>query len=318
MNTMSHDEIRQAARAALKVDPAYAAEVRALAQPQAHRFLLWMFLHVTLWIAAAVLIFAAGHWLLHLLAVLVLSNQLHAMTVLQHECGHKSAFRSQLANLWVGRFLAWFIVFPFTSFTECHKHHHRYIGDAERDPDDWNYAAGPFWMFLRIATFAERFTWFSLVRYGREVRNRVLRELCFNLLSMAALFALFAVLGLTYEFLLVFVVPLLMLMFVINPISRGYEHFPMATTPEMDPSRFDLSRNTITVTSRIVGLLWANINYHVEHHVYPGVPFFNLPRLHVLLHDKSFLRDRWLLQRMFREPIRMPVSVDPATRVADR
>ena len=50
------------------------------------------------------------------------------------------------------------------------------------------------------------------------------------------------------------------------------------------------------------GLLWANINYHVEHHVYPGVPFCNLRKLHHLLANKTFLRDRWLLARLVVRP----------------
>jgi fatty acid desaturase len=60
----------------------------------------------------------------------------------------------------------------------------------------------------------------------------------------------------------------------------------------------------VTVSDRLIGLLWANINYHVEHHIYPGVPFVNLPRLAALLDNKPYLRDRWLLARMFaRRPV---------------
>jgi fatty acid desaturase len=32
--------------------------------------------------------------------------------------------------------------------------------------------------------------------------------------------------------------------------------------------------------------LYWNMNYHVEHHMYPMVPYYNLPRLHELIkHD---------------------------------
>jgi fatty acid desaturase len=34
----------------------------------------------------------------------------------------------------------------------------------------------------------------------------------------------------------------------------------------------------------------CNENYHLEHHLYPGVPWYNLPQLHTALADK--LRDR--------------------------
>ncbi|MHA6493279.1 fatty acid desaturase family protein [Pseudomonas borbori] len=315
MNTESvlaaQDEIRLAKRAELKVDRARQAQLLALQQPDPGKFVLWSLLHVAVWIACAVFIAMTENIVGHVIAVLILGNQLHAFTVLQHDCGHQNAFRSATLNLWVGRFMAWFIVFPFSSFTECHKHHHRYLGDPEKDPDEWNYARGVKWMFLRIAVFVPRFTYFSLVRYGERVRNLVLRELAFNLLSMAAVCALFVSQGMGYEFVLIFVLPLLLLALVINPISRGYEHFPMATLEPEHADRLDLSKNTITVTSRVVGLLWANINYHVEHHVYPGVPFCNLRKVHELLENKQFLRDRWLLSRLFARRSTTSATAEP-------
>jgi beta-carotene hydroxylase len=307
----AQDEIRLEKRAALKVDRARQAQLLALQQPAPLQFMLWASVHVIIWLACAWVIVATANPIGHLLATLVMGNQLHAFTVLQHDCGHQNAFRSALLNLWLGRFMAWFIVFPYSSFTECHKHHHRYLGDPDKDPDEWNYARGVKWMFLRIAVFVPRFTYFSLVRYGKAVRNRVLRELSFNLLSMAALCAWFVSQGLAYEFVLIFVVPLLLLAVVINPISRGYEHLPMATLEHDHADRLDLAKNTITVTGRVFGLLWANINYHVEHHVYPGVPFCNLRKLHELLENKAFLRDRWVLARLFARRSEAGADAEP-------
>src|SRR5262245_64858773 len=44
---------------------------------------------------------------------------------------------------------------------------------------------------------------------------------------------------------------------------------------------------TRTVTSnRVVSFLMCNLNYHLEHHLFPGVPWYNLPRLHALLADE--------------------------------
>jgi fatty acid desaturase len=33
-------------------------------------------------------------------------------------------------------------------------------------------------------------------------------------------------------------------------------------------------------------LLYWNMNYHVEHHLYPGVPFHSLPAVHALVHEQ--------------------------------
>jgi fatty acid desaturase len=32
-----------------------------------------------------------------------------------------------------------------------------------------------------------------------------------------------------------------------------------------------------------------HVNYHLEHHLYPAVPHYHLPRLHRLLRDKGAL-----------------------------
>ena len=296
----TEDAYRLAQRAALKVDRERHAELTALLKPQPVRFLRWAALHLAVWAAGVAAIVLSGHWAITLLAVLVVASQLHALTVLQHDCGHRNAFRSAAANLWMGRFMAWFIVFPFTAFTECHRRHHRYLGDPEHDPDDWHYTGGRRWVIPRIATFAARFTWLSMTRYGPQVRGMVLRELVFNLASMGAIAAAFAWYGRLDLFALIMVIPLLLLTMVINPISRGYEHYPMATFGDHHHGRLDLARNTITVTSPTIGLLWANINYHVEHHVYPAVPFYHLPKLHRLLQDRSYQRDPMLLSRVLR------------------
>jgi fatty acid desaturase len=308
----AQDEIRLAKRAELRVAKDKQAELQALMKPAPGKFLFWLAIHAAVWLACALLIVFTDSLPVHVLAVLLLGSQLHAFTVLQHDCGHQSAFSSTTLNTWFGRVMAFFIVFPYTAFTECHKRHHRYLGDAEKDPDEWNYAGGVKWMFLRIAVFVPRFTYFALVRYGSQVRNLVLAELAGNLLGMAALLALSIWLGMVYEFVLIMVLPILLLAGVYNPISRGYEHYPMATFEHDDQERLDLAKNTITVTSKLIGLLWANINYHVEHHAYPGVPFHNLKRLAELLADKEFLRDRWLLERMF---VRQPgLTEEPAGR----
>jgi fatty acid desaturase len=40
-----------------------------------------------------------------------------------------------------------------------------------------------------------------------------------------------------------------------------------------------------TFTNRLVRLLAWNMPYHVEHHVWPAVPFHRLPEVHALMKD---------------------------------
>lgn len=52
-----------------------------------------------------------------------------------------------------------------------------------------------------------------------------------------------------------------------------------------DTPDFRLCCRTYT-TNRFIGFLYWNMQYHIEHHMFPAVPFYHLPRLHeAIRHD---------------------------------
>lgn len=55
----------------------------------------------------------------------------------------------------------------------------------------------------------------------------------------------------------------------------------------LNPNKPDFRLSTRTFTcSPIVGFFYWNMQYHLEHHMYPAVPFYNLPKLRAaLIHD---------------------------------
>lgn len=254
------------------------------------KFTLWLAFHFGIWLLLAVLIMLIDNVVIQVFFSLLLGNQLHAITILQHDCGHRSAYKSKQANLWVGRFLAWFIIMPFTAFTEPHKRHHNSYGNRAKDPDDWFYGAGPLMLFIREWSFVPRFIYISLVRYGGKVRNTVIAELVFNLVTWVLVVVATYQFDRVLELYLILFVPLGLLAFVINPISRGYEHYPLSLMEESDDNRSNIGLTTVTVTSPLLSFLWANITYHVEHHMYPAAPFYNLPEIHRLMKHRDYIR----------------------------
>ena len=68
-----------------------------------------------------------------------------------------------------------------------------------------------------------------------------------------------------------------------EPVQRALrvaEHTGCEETP-------DILRNTrTTLTSASLRLLGWQMPFHVEHHLYPNVPFHALPKLHRLLADE--------------------------------
>jgi fatty acid desaturase len=49
----------------------------------------------------------------------------------------------------------------------------------------------------------------------------------------------------------------------------------------------DYRLNTRTIhLGPVLGFLYMNMQYHLEHHLYPNVPYYNLPALHELIKDQ--------------------------------
>ena len=74
------------------------------------------------------------------------------------------------------------------------------------------------------------------------------------------------------------------LMFVGLPYVYGsWMHILLSATQHMglDEDVLDHRLNSRTFyTNRFIRFLYWNMNYHIEHHMYPMVPYFNLPALH--------------------------------------
>ncbi|MCU7861459.1 MAG: fatty acid desaturase, partial [Candidatus Thiodiazotropha sp. (ex Lucinoma kastoroae)] len=64
----------------------------------------------------------------------------------------------------------------------------------------------------------------------------------------------------------------------INIVLAAGQHFGM----KPDVNDFRLNSRTILLNPFLAFLYWQ-MNYHIEHHMYPTVPFYSLKRLHSLI-----------------------------------
>jgi fatty acid desaturase len=61
----------------------------------------------------------------------------------------------------------------------------------------------------------------------------------------------------------------------------GSQHF------EKEENTVDLRRSTRSLRpNRLIDLFYWNMSFHIEHHLYPTVPFFALPKLNALIKDR--------------------------------
>ena len=209
---------------------------------------------------------------------------------LQHECTHKTPFRSDWLNEWAGQATGFLIVQPFLWFRYFHFAHHRFTNLPEGDPelaglpkpDSWP----SFWLHLSTVTYwrdkivllwtnavgdpsADYLPVNAIPRIRREARLMIAGYALVLLFTLAVSPVLFWV----------WILPLM----TGFPVLRLYllaEHGRCPTVANM----FENTRTTFT--NRIVRFLAWNMPYHCEHHTYPQVPFFRLAELHVILRDR--------------------------------
>jgi fatty acid desaturase len=233
------------------------------------------------------------------LAVILLGGRQLGLSVLMHECGHRTLFRTAKLNDVIGQ---WLCALPVMndqpSYARGHLEHHRKAGTVD-DPDLPNYQAYP----VSRDSFRRKMlrdltgqTGFKLMGYifrgasgaiSREKRDSALPFLQ-QLGVQLALFMVLNACGIGWTYLLWAVAYLSVFMFIIR-VRQVAEH---AAVPDLfDP---DPRMNTRTVDApwwqRLV-FAPNGVNYHMEHHFMASVPCYRLRALREHLRNRQALDD---------------------------
>ena len=233
------------------------------------------------------------------LAVILLGGRQLGLSVLMHECGHRTLFRTAKLNDVIGQ---WLCALPVMndqpSYARGHLEHHRKAGTVD-DPDLPNYQAYP----VSRDSFRRKMmrdltgqTGFKLMGYifrgasgaiSREKRDSALPFLQ-QLGVQLALFMILNAFGIGWTYLLWAVAYLSVFMFIIR-VRQVAEH---AAVPDLfDP---DPRMNTRTVDApwwqRLV-FAPNGVNYHMEHHFMASVPCYRLRALREHLRNRQALDD---------------------------
>ena len=253
------------------------------------------------WSLIAVSIAAAlwsGHWAVWIAAALVVGRCQHALAVLMHDAAHYRMLDHRGWNDFVGH---WLCAKPIAShlyiYRTVHLRHHRYL-HTDKDPDLSLSAPFPCGRLsfvrklLRDATGISALVMRGYVQVDKETERMRFTPFSGNLFRYwmpptVATRALAAVVigALVYAgygpaLLVLWVLPLLIVYQVILRMRGVLEHAAV-------PDKVDPLRNARTVVSRNpLARFFLNphhVAYHLEHHLYPGVPHYHLPRLHAAL-----------------------------------
>lgn len=206
---------------------------------------------------------------------------------LEHEATHRTPFASVGLNDWVGRLAGFLILLPFEWFRYFHLAHHRWTNIEGKDPElaggkpetrlawAWHVTGLPYWwaetklIAVLVAGRAEG------EFLPESAKGRIVREARF-----LALIYVLAGLSLYWT-------PILLWVWVV-PVLLGQPFLRLYLLAEHGdcPRVANMFQNTrTTFTNRIVRFLAWNMPYHVEHHVWPQVPFHRLPELHGMIKE---------------------------------
>lgn len=268
-------------------DKLSAEEMRALSELAPWRFCLALGFDLAV-IAAAV---ALSEWfffspLAYLVSILLIGSRLHALGVLMHDCVHYRAFRDRKVNMMVGELIAWSVLTTAEGYRNHHLLHHRHLNTPE-DPD-WVRKSGQdkFHFPKDKATVAKELLFqlsglgivelSLMLRKGAEGKPVPAKIRALRLSFYLAVFALCITTGTLDKLALYWLAPLLTSFPLVFYVRSVAEHHGNLSYDHLYTS----SRTTIVKPWEGILLLPHNVGYHLEHHLYPQVPFYRLPALH--------------------------------------
>jgi fatty acid desaturase len=202
-------------------------------------------------------------------------------TVLLHEVLHRLVFERPhpVAERLLGLAYAIPSGIAASQFTKWHLDHHAELGSSVGDPKRHHLSPkrNARWFKLLYATPALFPIYFRAARretdtYPPELQQVIRRE------RLAAIGAHLLVLALIWwgfgglAALRAYVVPVFFVFPIAFTLNRLGQHYDIDPT---DPARW----STLMKGNWFWDFLFLNSNYHLEHHYFPGVPFYHLPRL---------------------------------------
>ena len=85
---------------------------------------------------------------------------------------------------------------------------------------------------------------------------------------------------------------------LLNRIRLSTEHF------NIDELNKFKTRSVIPTFIEKCIFIPYNLGYHLEHHLYPGIPFYNLPKLHNILIKESDYKKNAIIQSSYTKVLK--------------
>jgi beta-carotene hydroxylase len=218
------------------------------------------------WVASAASLAAgaAPAWL----SLLLSTAAAFAIFTPLHDAAHRSLGDSRLLSEGVGRVAALVLAAPFPAFRFVHLEHHRHTNDPLADPDYWS-GRPPAWS-RPLRWLTQDWHYYAFIFAARRSRPRgELAEVGIWLLLQLTGIGTALVAGHAAWLFLAWLLPARLALGLLAFAFDYLPHVPHAVLARDDPYRATLIRSNAWLTP-----LFLYQNYHLVHHLYPGVPFY--------------------------------------------
>jgi len=227
-------------------------------------------------------------------ALIIIGARMHALTILMHDATHYRFLKNRKWNDIISNL---FIMYPiFTSIDKYranHLKHHQHL-NTEMDPDwvakltkrEFQFPKTRSEFLLTIFSYLVFFQgildaiWFAKRYKSSGKKNKIKSNDRFIKVGFYLfLFSLLTIFNLWNYYLLFWLTPYLTSFFMFQYIRSVAEHFGDLTYED------DLSSSRTVKPNLLEKFFIAphHVGYHLEHHLYPAIPFYHLPKLHKLL-----------------------------------
>jgi len=252
-------------------------------------------------VLSAIAIVQLDRWYFWLPFALVAGFGVFDFTVLLHEVVHRAVLREASEPRY--RFLGLLYAIPSgissSQFTRWHLDHHANLGSDDDDPKRHYLSPKINARWLKFLYFTPalfpiyfRAAAKETASYEPELRQRIARERIATIAFHLSLLGLAAFLGGWGVAWKLYVVPVFFIFPIAFALNRLGQHYDIDPN---DPAKW----STLMKGSWFWAKAFMYSNYHLEHHYFPGVPFYNLPRLQKLL--APFYEKRGMVARSYGE-----------------
>ncbi|QYY41438.1 guanitoxin biosynthesis L-arginine gamma (S) hydroxylase [Aneurinibacillus thermoaerophilus] len=238
-------------------------------------------------------------WYLYPISVLVIGGRQKALATILHEAAHFSLAKSKKLCIFWGKYFSGYLIGQeFYNYRDSHvANHHPFLGDKEKDPDYkyhldiglysvkdkkhflFKFVLRPF-LLLSLAHYAYYVFKYRMFKF-KNIKQFVNMSIYWIvLLSGIIYFDLFN------YFILYWIIPYFTSFMVIGWFVELAEHYPLVHENKVS---LYMTRNRFSHWIEAFFLSIHAENYHLTHHLWPTIPYWNLAKAHkIMMQDKAY------------------------------